>query len=229
MKKQFALLCLLAAFIVGCGNDPKEIVKEELAIAKPVVSNFEKLDKLFKDLTTDTLYVYSSDNGDDKNYRFRGQLMDSAQVFALPAEEHERYKYTKDYFACYKFSIDTNRTAFLARTPGEYSSTVLSLFIFDKRRDSVVKTIDLSDVFGDAGELFFYNSCLVKNTRDPFILTYYYSSYDHNVNGEANDTIIEQTNGYYLRGLINQTGDTLSKDSAMINNKYSHIVRKLTN
>jgi hypothetical protein len=221
MKKYLFLFSI--CILVSCGREP--IAEKPIEVPKP--SRLSVLDPLFKELViTDTLFLYSVWS-DDTHYKFKGRSMDSLQVRALSTEESERYSYFKDFGACFKFPIDSLRMALVARVPGEYESTVLKLFMFDVQKDSVIHTLYLADVFGDAGEAMSYSSCLFRDKAHKLTLaTYWSSEYDHRV-GDEKDTTVEHWNKFYLIDLSDIHADTLSKDSTTIVDRYPEIMKRL--
>ena len=185
------------------------------------------MENLFNDIATDSFYVYSADITANPKYEFMGTAMDSVQVSLLPYETRSSYNWDHDFGACYKFPLSTNTMALIARVPAEYVSSAIKLFVFDIEKDSIVKTINLANTFGDAGDVAVYSSYIFKDEEKRMLmLTYYWSSYDHSVYNE-NDTTIDYWHNYYLFNLTSNSIDTLSKDSATICTNYSTILRKL--
>ncbi len=218
-------LVMVALIFAGC-SDNAEKVKP---VTETKMTKYSQIEKLFKDVASDTFYVFSDWEIQNPKYLFKGTTMDSIQISLLPYELKNKYTWTRDIAACYKFPIDASRIALIARLPGEYESTAIKLLVFDLEKDSVVETIHLSDVFGDAGEVYTYRSCLFKDKeKKPLILTYSYSSYDHGVNGDSTDTAVETWNNYYLTSLLKTPADTISKDSATIVTQHPEIIKKLT-
>jgi hypothetical protein len=216
------LLCTLTS----CGVEP--ITEKPTELPVPLkLSKLSVLDPLFKDLViTDTFFLYSPWS-DDAHYKFKGMPMDSLQVLALSSQESNRYTYFKDFGACFQFPLDSSRVALIARVPGEYESTVLKLFMFDVQKDSVIHTLCLADVFGDAGEVMWYSSCLFRDKSHKLTLaTHWHSEYSHSVDNE-NDTTVERWNKFYLIDLSDIHADTLSKDSATIVDRYPEIMKRL--
>lgn len=212
--------------LFSCSEKPQQ---EEKKLAETKASRFDLIQGLFLNKTIDTFYVYSTWELEDKNYAFKGEPLDSLQVDALPYDIKFGYSFNKDYGACYKFPLNNKQMAMIIRAHGEYVSSSVRLMVFDIEKDSVTKTLYLSDVFGDAGESMVSRSCIFKNSKGEFlILTYRQNSYDHNVNGDANDTIVENWNQYTLINLSKNGGDTLAKDSASVVKGYSSIVKRLT-
>jgi len=190
-------------------------------------SRYSKLENSFQDFKNDTLYVYSHLSPDGKDFPFKGAAMDSIQVSLLPYEIKYAYHWNKDFGACYKFIVDKSNIALIARTSGEYESSRITLLLYNLEKDSIVKTYSLADSWGDAGDTYIHNSCIIKDKDGYSLITYNYSSYDHSVEDVENDTVVEIWKNYSLCKLKNSTIDTLSIDSAKIVSQYYNIIKKL--
>ncbi|HEX7413357.1 MAG TPA: hypothetical protein VF411_04865, partial [Bacteroidia bacterium] len=192
------------------------------------LTRFSKLDTLFTDVATDTFYVYSDLSIDGHKFAFSGRPLDSTQVSFLPFDIKGNYNWNKDYSACYKFPIDKSHIALITRIPGEYVSSKITLLVFDIDKDSIIKSLNLADTWGDAGESFVYNSCIFKDKeKNISILFYAWSSYDHRAGDNPKDTLIEYSKNYLLLNLSKNFGDTISRDSATIVTKYPDMLKKL--
>ncbi len=222
MKTPF-LLAIPLIVLQACSEPEAEKPKEV-----PKASRLSVVDSLFKDLIIeDTFYVYSSWGGTE-NHPFKGTPMDSVQVASLTYHLKTSYSYFKDVGACYKFPLDASRFALIARVPGEYESTAINLFVFDVEKDSVVQTLHLADVFGDAGESMSYSSCIFREKDHGLkVATQWHSEYSHSVDNE-NDTTVERWNRFWIIDLGKHAGDTLLKDSATIVNTYPQIITRLS-
>ncbi|MCW3105073.1 MAG: hypothetical protein JWO09_3513 [Bacteroidetes bacterium] len=221
MKKPIYFLSIL--LLSACSSNPST---DQSATETPATRD---LGKTFADINPDSLYVYSIENTEDKNYKFAGRLLDSSIISIFPYYVKGDQRWKTEYFGCYKFAIDSSRIALVTRVPGEYVSSSLQLFIYDIQKDSVTQQIDLADLWGDAGEFSEHNSCIFYSPEKELkILSYYWSSYDHSVDQETEgDTLIEYWEGYLLRGLSKNAGDTLSKDSAEIVRNYPAMLEKM--
>lgn len=223
MNKPLFLISALALFL-SCNREPQTQQQTEA----PKASRLSVLDALFKDIAIkDTFFVYSMWSDEHKINPFQGTPMDSDHVTLLPYEERLSYSHFKDFGACYKFPLDESHLALIARVAGEYECTAIQLFVFDMKKDSVVRTIRLADIFGDAGESMWYSSCIFRDSRHALKLaTHWHSEYSHNVDNE-NDTTVERRNRFYLLDLDKHAGDTLAKDSAYIINQHPQIMKRL--
>lgn len=210
--------------LLSCNREPE--VQQAGPI--PKASRLSMLDSLFRDIVIeDTFFIYST-WGDEKNPNpFQGFPMDSIHVTLLPYAEQMSYSRFRDFGACYKFPLDDSHLALIARVAGEYESTAIDLFVFDVKKDSVVQTIRLADVFGDAGESMWYSSCIFRDQNHALKLaTHWHSEYSHSVENE-NDTTVERRNHFYLFDLDKQVGDVLSEDSAYIIDSHPQVMKRL--
>lgn len=216
------IITIFLFLLASCSNKTTtDDIKSENTASK--LSTLE----LFKDLTLDTFYVYSGDLHKDNN-PFKGTRMDSSQIYFLPLEIRSSFDLDRDFGACYKFPLDKSKVGLIARVAGEYESSAIKLFVFDIEKDSVVKYVNLANTFGDAGDVDVYSSGIFKDKEgNLMILIYRWASYDHTVNGDPNDTIVERWNTYSLIKLSQTSVDTVSKDSATIVTKYREIAKKL--
>ncbi len=224
MKLKVLIFSGLALAVFSCRNEPDP--KETQSAQDTLPSRFSQLSSLFAPTNDDTLYVHSAWDI-NSSYKFFGKPMDSAHIFMLPYNYGTLFNWNKDFGACLSFPLDSSHTALLSRVPGEYVSSALSLFVFDKKKDSITLALDVADCMGDAGEAMDHSSCLFRDKdKNLMILTYYWSSYDHTVNDTA-DHKVDHWHNYYLSKLSSDKLDTLSKDSAEIVGRYPRIIKKL--
>jgi hypothetical protein len=220
MKTQFIETLLLTFIIVitSCDDNRKTSIQTiEVKAETPTL-----LSK-YKDIAFDSLDVYSGGMYNE-NFKYKGVLLDSMEVSFLPQE----WKWEPNYYACYKFKINDSLTGLITRVPSHYDASAIKLFFYDIRKDSIVKTINLADIFGDAGDAFQYSTCIYKQNNNDFLaLTYNWSAYDHSVGDDPNDTIIENWYNYSLIDISKNLGDTITKDSSTIVNKYAKTIERL--
>jgi hypothetical protein len=220
------VLLFVTLVLAACSGEPK-INQENQSIVQK--NNYLLLDKIFKEITADTFYVESDNRMEEANHKFKGILMDSLQVSLLPNDVKSHYVSSKEFFACYKFKLDSNKVALIARIPGDYVSFNLQLFVLDKTKDSIVNYLTLAEVFLDAGQISSLTSCIFKDKeKNTYVLSHYYSFIDHSIQGNENDTIEESSRDYFLFDITKQIIDTVSKDSAKIVSKHFEIVKQLS-
>lgn len=135
--------------------------------------------------------------------------------------------WTEGFYGIYSFKLNEQFTGLLTRTPGEYSPTVISLWIYDIKKDSVVNTVQLADIIGDAGAAETINSYMFFDKENKLkALTYRHYSYDHSVENES-DTTIEENHTFYLSKINFTSVDTLSTDSLKLHEQFHHQLKRL--
>ncbi len=214
-------IAFLFAFVcIRCADKPLTTAESSSGPA----SNYSKLDTLFEGITSDSLFVFSTETSDDSRYRFVGTRMDSAEITALGLDFTEGWN--REMYACCKLPLAKSVIGLIVRGIGEYDVSKLKLFVFDTEKDAVVNVLDLADTFGDAGEFFSSCSYIFEEKNKILMLNYYEGSYDHSVEN-LSDTIVEYWYRYYLYDLSKVPVDTLSKDSATIILKYPGIIKRM--
>lgn len=212
-------LIALTAFLFSCNQakpksadiNPKRPSKYKNALLK------------FKNIDFDTLAVYSPENLEGE---YVGVRLDSADITLFPEEIiYSNVGEIPEVFAVYKFPIDSTRLALIARTPSEYESSSLKLFIFDSRKDTVTSYLRLADFFGDAGDVYVQRTWLFKELTGNKLMAFMWDQegHDNSIENE-NDTTVQVFNSYYLLNLSGQTTDTVSKDVPMLEKKFKNLV-----
>ena len=128
-------------------------------------TEFDKLLSRFKSISIDTLKVYSSNEKGEVPEKFKGIALDSMYAILFPSEIAELHFNNPGLFACYKFPLDSFRTALIARTPSEYVPSSIKLFIYDKQKNAMTNCIELSESWGDAGDSMEKKSWIFKNSK----------------------------------------------------------------
>jgi hypothetical protein len=202
---------------------PKEGVNKSPE-SKAEVNN-EWLLKQYKSISFDTLMIDPSDKPQDEKYLFKGKKLDSACIKLLPREFSATYSYDSNFYACFKFRIDSSRTGLITRTPSDYESSI-KLLIFDKKVDSVVGYVELADLLADAGDVMNKCSFLFNDqTKELHCLIWEQNSHDNSVN-YARDTSIDLHNNYFLISLAKQHIDTISTEAGALRRKFYGLLRK---
>lgn len=186
-------------------------------------SKYVRLTSKYKDITFDSLEVYTTWDLDNEKFKYKGVSLDSIEVTYLPYNI-KQWGVEHSFYACYKFKMNSTITALITRVPSYYSSSAIKLFVYDTQKDSIVKTLDLADSWGDAGDAFQYATCIYQqNNKDFLALAYTLSTYDHRAGGEPNDTIIDYWYDYSLTNISKNPIDTITKDSATIVKKHKQL------
>jgi hypothetical protein len=86
------------------------------------------------------------------HFVFHGTKIDSTEIAVLPSKMRDVYRYDRDFYGCYKFSIDSVRIGLIIRTPSEYVTSSIKLFILDNSKNMILDSyVELAESIGDAG------------------------------------------------------------------------------
>lgn len=217
MKQLFFLLCLLALF--SCGQ--QKPIKSNVAQSN---SKFEPLFAQFKDVDIDTLQVYSTQDSTDV---MSGLPIDSIGALFFPEDMAQiHFHEPPSLFAIYKFPIDKDRLALLARTPSDYVPSSIKLFIFDKAKDSLTSYIEVGETIGDAGDYMIKNTWIFRDTSSKHLqaLVNITQGHDNSVDNPK-DTTIKEDEYYSLLDLQKPRIDTIFADKQQLPDKYKAVVR----
>jgi len=219
MRELFFLITLTLLF--SCNQTE---TKQQL-LDTPKESKFKTMLIKYNDISFDTLQVFSSEELESNQYKFIGTKLDSAEVSLFPKALSEQYYYDQGFFACYKFSIDSIRTALITRTPSTYEPSSIKLLLFNKQSDSITDFFELAETFGDAGDFAEKKSWLFKDDKKKYkIFMWYQESYDNSVDDE-NDTTIQTWNYYYLFNFSKSKVDTVSKNEQELTRKFGKLLK----
>ena len=217
MRNTLLLLSLVSVF--SCSHDSNQnVIKNE--------SKFSSLLTKYKDISFDTLKVFSSDNTELDTYKFKGVQLDSVDVLLLfPESIANLYGPGEVFAACFKFFLDSSRIALLTRFPSIYQSSSLQLFIFDRNSDSITNIIELAEMVGDAGDLYTKNSWVYKTIKgETQIFAWIQESHDNSVESEY-DTTIDVTNNYYLLSILKNRVDTINQSKEVLTKRFESLLK----
>lgn len=213
------LIPILFVFLLACSNRSNNNTTSLIVTPQYNVDSF--LTK-FKWISIDTLKVYSSENLDNDTFKFKGTPLSFRDwpfvksIYGKFANEFDSSEsFLNQFYACFKFEIDQQTTALIIRTPGEYVSSKIDLFIYNSTTQNVSHQIELAENWGDAGDLFERCSFLFKSGNTLNNYQYNYSSYDHSVEDEKDTTIDEWHDLYHVK-ILETTIDTIAKDSTKL-------------
>ncbi len=217
-------LFTIGLLLISCGEQKTARNPQTAEKHSPEPSNYSLWEDAFETLKEDTLFVISSWDTDADTFAFKGTRLDSQQVMLLPKSSNYGYSSFNEFAACYKFEISNRIMGLIIREPGEYSPTQIVLHLFDLDKDSIVESIYLADVFGDAGEVHNYSSCLIRNTYDSTytLIDYSYSSFT-----EIDDTITESSHSTTWYSITTQDVLKLSVDEDDIRSRFPRIIAVL--
>jgi hypothetical protein len=225
MKNELFLFLIL--LLVACSEQqptPRKMDADQIdAVTLP--SRYAALLSQFRRSQSDTLWVYSPA---DLKGEYGGHAIDSAGAVLFPPEIAEKhFNSPPGLFAVYQLPLAPGFTGLLARTPDWYVPNSLKLFYFNHQRDTITSYVELAQRWGDAGD-FHRKDAWVFQTRDSTwqALVWFYEEHDNSLEIPSDKTkSIRQS--YTLLNLSGSRADTLSKDSASLASRFSHLTRKL--
>ncbi|MFM6982839.1 MAG: hypothetical protein ACKOXF_01810 [Chitinophagaceae bacterium] len=210
--RTFSILFLVLIYS-ACSETP---VKTESAEAVSVY-NIDSFLAKFTEIAFDSLKVYTTDQVDADTSFYKGNPLDSvdapfiATLYGNDVFESSR-EYLSQFYACYKFKIDEERMGLIVRCPSEYVSSFLEVFEYNCKTSKVKHLINLSELWGDAGDSYERCSYLFRAGKGIGVYQYNMSSYDHSVEDEKDSTVDKWYNHYTIR-ISEGKFDTLSRDT----------------
>ena len=180
------------------------------------VNKLKLLINLYKEINFDTLKVIS----ESKKYEGIDIPRKLAILFSKDLEPSKNNKVSW-YYACYKFKIDSIKIGLITRTPSEYYSSSIKIFIFNTINNKIENSFELAESVGDAGANWIVDSWLIKQ-KNILIYRQILETWDHN----ADDSSYNQIDSKYYYDLIqlkNNKFDTL----LVPNLKLEKIFKKL--
>lgn len=189
-------------------------------------SKFSSLLTKYKDVSFDTLKVFSADDTETDTYKFKGVQLDSLDVLLFPESISYLYSQQEAFTACFKFPLDSSRIALITRIPSTYQSSSLRLLIFDRNSDSITNIIELAEMVGDAGDAYTKDSWVFKTMKgETQIFGWVHESHDNSIENE-NDTTIEITNTYYLLSVWKNRIDTINQNKEVLVKKFESLLKR---
>ncbi|MBL0881913.1 MAG: hypothetical protein IBJ16_00960 [Chitinophagaceae bacterium] len=217
MRNTFFIFSFVLLFSCSEHNNQDPINKE---------SKFSSLLTKYKDISFDTLKIFSSDNTEIETYQYKGVQLDSLDVLLFPESIANRYNPSEVFAACFKFPLDSSRIALITRVPSTYQSSSLQLLIFDRNSDRVTDIIELAEMVGDAGDVYSKHSWLYKTIKEGTqIFGWIQESHDNSVENE-NDTTIQITNTYYLLSILKDKVDTINQNKELLAKQFESLLRQ---
>lgn len=217
-------LLFLTTLTLTCSCNQIETKQQQAE--QPKERPFKSLLSKYKNISFDTLQIFSSGDLESNQYRYKGTPLDSADVSLFPKALSEQYGYDHGFFACYQFTIDSIRTALITRTPSTYEPSSIKLLIFDKQRDSITDYMELAETFGDAGDYAEKISWLFKDENKKYKnFMWYQESHDNSVDDEK-DTTVQTWDYYYLLDISKPTIDTISKNKQELSIKFGQLLKR---
>jgi len=228
-------IVFLFGFLISCGNSnvkevsaAEEKKKDSVLVEsadKPVIpSKYAALLEKFKPISFDTLKVYYKYTG--KRFDGKELTLKEAKIFPIGITENYFGKLSGVY-ACYQFQIDSTTLGLIARTPSEYESSSIKLFLFDTKKDVLLKEyFELSQDIGDAGDYYNRTSWLFKTKNSQIqSFVYDYSSYYHGVEDTTDETV-DEWHSYFLIDCMSPKFDTISKNETQLKKRFKRVLKK---
>lgn len=213
-------------FLLCCSHENSKVTNEVKPKAEK--SKYGHLIDKFETIDIDTFHVYSTYDYDG----FKGIELEFDDVELFPKEIlSENFPENEiEIYACYRFNIDSSKIGLIARTPSMYAPTSIKLFIYDKKVDSIISFIEVSETWGDAGESLEKESWIFLKKNKLKILTKKVERSDHSAYAEdENDTIVEIWKSYHLINFSNSVFDTISDDEKYLKQIYHSLIETATN
>lgn len=213
------VLFVLVLIVISC-KEAKNVHPQSAAGKE---SKYKSLLTKFKDISFDTLHVYSPT---DYKGPYMGKPIDPKNALLFPKDISDAYfNDSPGIFAVYKFSIDKNKLGLIARTPSEYWPSSIKLFFFDKKKDTITGYTELAQNWGDAGDAEIKDTWLFKN-KDKKLNSFMWvqQSHDNSVDNEK-DTTVVTADYYYLFDLSKYQLDTLSENKEQLGKTFKHIIK----
>lgn len=216
MRNTLLILSLVSFFSCSQDNNQDAIQTK---------NRFSSLLNKYKDISFDTLKVFSSDNTEIDTYQYKGVQLDSVDVLLFPKSIANLYGSGEVFAACFKFFLDSSSIALITRVPSTYQSSSLQLLIFDRNSDSITNIIELAEMVGDAGDLYTQNSWVYKTIKgETQIFGWIQESHDNSVENE-NDTTIDVTNNYYLLSILKNRVDTINQNKEVLAKRFESLLK----
>ena len=217
---------ILLVFIYSCNNKKNELIStlKRESIQKNQLDNiqinqFKKLIKLYKEIKFDTLKVIS----ESKKYEGRDIPRTLAVLFSKDLEPSKN-KNISWYYACYKFKIDNVKIGLITRTPSEYASTSIKIFVLDTVKNKIENSFELAESWGDAGASWIVDSWLIKQ-KNILIYRQILETWDHNADDSSYNQI-DSKYYYHLIQLKNNRFDTLAISKLKLEKTFKKLNNK---
>lgn len=216
-------LFFLAGMVVLFSCDQPKPIRSKGGIVYN--GRFKDLFTRFFNIGLDTLEVHSPDT---VTSAYNGRSLDSISAQFFPPEMAQQHSSEHPaLFAVYKFMLDSARMGLLVRTPSEYESSSIKMFLWDRRKDSLTSYIELGENWGDAGDYLSKTSWLFRDTSSKHVqaLIEVFQGHDNSVDNHR-DTTREEERLYSLIDFTKNGMDTLFADSKQLPEKYSQLIKK---
>lgn len=192
-------------------------------------TKFTRLAVFYKDTSFVEMFIYPDTKHIDSTYLFRDKQIDSITLSLFTEKISYGLHWIEGFYGIYSFKLDKQYTGLLTRTPGEYESSAVSLWIYDIKNDSIVNNVQLSNIYVDAGDTKTTNSYLFFDKgRELKVLTYIHYIHDHSLDDvEFPESKISESYSCFLTRINATKLDTLSTDLIMLKKKYGQQLKRM--
>lgn len=223
VKINIIALISIAVCNSSCSNkntDGQKVPEKQdsIVIRDSIKLRFTNLLSRYSDIRVDTLQVFYESGSEEKSNYF-GKQLDSSSIKLILGALPE-VNYTGNFYATYKFDIDTSYLGLITRVPSFYESTALVLLIYNKRFDCICNHVDLAEDFGDAGDVFRRISWIFKNSNNVTKLATLEESAHYHETDNPDDTAVDRHSSFFMWNL------NCSPKSDTVNNKLIRFFRK---
>lgn len=227
-----SLFFLLPLFVLACtgkqnsdrsGETDSTVVSDSSA-REDIASSFSEL---YTDTTFREMYIYPNKKFDDSTYRFWGKRISENNLKIFNQTALKGLSAIDGFYGVYSFSVDQNTSGLITRTPDMYTSSRISLWVYDRQSRHISHNVELANRFGDAGAVeesrsyIFFDDEKILN-----VLTHQFNSVDLRVNTPPVDRVVDK-HAFILTQFRNGTPDTVSRDSIALHKRFGPQLNKL--
>ncbi|MBL0742745.1 hypothetical protein [Chryseolinea lacunae] len=184
----------------------------------PERADFGAFVEKFEWALKDSLEVFSGSYFGQPDYPYTGTEIDSLDLRWLPVTS----QLYDPFYRCLKIRLDSVHDGLLVRTPSEYESSSIKLFVTNNTGRFVQEQfIELAESFGDAGYSMDKRTWIFNTKSKPQFLIWVHDADDRSVEDE-NDTTVVTTDYTCLIAWNGHNFDTLGV------NKREYLLQFLT-
>lgn len=123
----------------------------------------QELNKLFPFVENVRLHFYSYNSSAMNNYTYKGTALSKDFYSLLNINVLNE---ADEYFAIFKFNYSKDLEGYVLRTPSQYQSSNIELYLLDKISKTVITHISVADGFGDGSWFFNRDGWLLDLNND---------------------------------------------------------------
>jgi hypothetical protein len=226
-------------FCIGC-NQPESALqaseqKKDSLMTLQSRINYTTVLAKFKMVAFDTLAAFSPGDAEEEEASpYIGIPMDSIEALVLfPGEAFSAYG-NPQFFAVYRFEIDTIKTGLLVRAPSHYGPSAIKLLVFNKQKNGITDYGQLADSWGDGGYIERQKAWLFK-TAEQELQCFVWMEENNEEGDNDSDTAIganSATKVHHRYALLDLSGprrDTITTNSTVLLRDFGHLLTKTDN